>query len=230
MSRCPRAAIAAAVAALIAGPSAYAQESLPSHTTSGALRPLTAGDRYLEFNAGFSWFSPRGGGWGLITGRRVYLTGIRTEWILDDEGMVGWAYGVEWNPLAVVERTQPGEVFTCYDSGAGRICERDRSAHVAFGTGLSPFGLKAYVNQHGRTRFFANASAGGIAFTHDVPVDNSRKLNYMCEYGGGLEFARADGRAITLGFRFHHISNGASGQVNPGLDANVIYVGVRRLR
>lgn len=197
---------------------------------TGTLRPLTQGDRYLEFNAGFSWFSPRGGGWGLITGRRVYLTGVRAEWILDGEGSVGWAYGVEWLPLAVVERTNPREVFACYDTATGRICERDGSARVAVGTGLSPVGLKAYFNQHGRTRLFANASAGGIVFSSEVPVYRSRKFNYMCEYGGGVEFARADGRAVTLGFRFHHISNAASGEVNPGLDANVIYLGLRRLR
>lgn len=194
------------------------------------LAPLAMGDRFLEANAGFSWYSPRGGGWGLITNRRVYLTGVRSEWVIEARGRLAWSYVVEWVPLAVVERTSSRETIECYPVPEGSLCEVDRSARVAVGTGLAPFGLKMYVNPSGSTRFFANASAGMIAFSTDVPVYNSRRLNYMLDYGGGVDLVRRDGRAVTIGYRFHHISNAASGRVNPGLDANVIYLGFRRKR
>jgi opacity protein-like surface antigen len=194
------------------------------------LPAIALGDRYLEANAGFSWYSPRGGAWGTITGRRVYLTGIRYERVIDAVGGFAWAYAAEWVPIAVVERTNSDETFLCYDSTVGRVCERDRSSRIAVGTGLSPIGFKAYFNRTGNRRVFASGSVGGLAFSSDVPVENSRRLNYTFEYGGGVEIARADGRAVTLGYKFHHISNGSSGQVNPGLDANVLYVGLRRRR
>ncbi len=87
-----------------------------------------------------------------------------------------------------------------------------------------------YLNRAGNTRFFGNAAAGGLVFSTDVPVYNSRRLNYVFEYGGGVELLRHDGRAVTLGYRFHHISNGSSARINPGLDANILYVGLRRRR
>lgn len=202
----------------------------PALAQDAGLHPLSHGDRFLEANAGFSWHSPRGGGWGLITDRRVYLTGVRSEWVMEAEGRLAWSYLVEWVPLAIVERKRSGETLNCYQTPTGRICEVDRSTRVAVGTGLAPFGMKMYVNPSGRLRFFASASAGMIAFSSDVPVYNSRRLNYMLEYGGGVDLVRRDGRAVTIGYRFHHISNAASGRVNPGLDANVVYVGLRRKR
>ena len=212
-----------AVLLLVAAVPLLAQESAPRFTR------LAAGDRLFEANAGFSWYSPKGS-LGLITDRRVYMVGLRREWVLDGDGRVALAYAAEWIPLAVVERTRAGETLTCYDTATGRICERDRSARVAVGTGIAPVGLKAYWNSERSARLFANASFGGIAFTTDVPVTDSRRLNYMFEYGGGMDFARRDGSAVTLGFRFHHISNASTGIVNPGLDANVVYLGWRRKR
>ena len=201
----------------------------PLHAQESRLPPLALGDRFLEANAGFSWYSPRGG-WGLITGRRVYLTGLRSEWVIEAKGRIAWSYMVEWVPLAAVERTRSAQTLTCYPTESGRLCEVDRSAQLAVGTGLAPFGLKMYVNPTGRARFFASATAGLIAFSSDVPVYDSRRLNYMFDYGGGVDLVGRNGRAVTLGYRFHHISNGASGRVNPGLDANIIYIGLRRKR
>jgi opacity protein-like surface antigen len=204
--------------------------AFPCFAQDGKLQPLALGDRFFEANAGFSWFSPRGGAWGLISGRRVYLTGLRAEWVISTGGRFGWAYVAEWIPLAVVERTHAGETLVCYDVDSGQVCERDRSTRVAVGTGFAPVGLKMYVNKSGSTRLFISAAGGGIAFSSDVPVYDSRRLNYTFEYGGGVEIARSSGRALSLGYRFHHISNGSSGRLNPGLDANVLYVGLRRRR
>jgi hypothetical protein len=208
---------------LIAAP-LLAQSSGPKHSR------LVAGDRFFEANAGFSWFSPKGS-LGLITDRREYMLGLRREWILEGDGAIALAYTAEWIPLAVVERTRPGgETLTCYQTTTGRICERDRSARLAVGTGISPVGLKGYLNTTSSVRPYVNGSVGGIAFNTDVPVTDSRRLNYMFEYGGGMDFARPGSSVLTLGFRFHHISNASTGQVNPGLDANVVYLGWRRKR
>lgn len=200
---------------------------MPAQGTSPT---LARGDRYLEADVGFSWYSPRGGSWGMITNRRVYLTAVRREWVIEAEGRLAWAYTAEWVPLAVVERTIPQQTLLCYETAEGRVCEVDRSARVALGTGLSPFGIKTYLNPSSSTRFFANASAGMVAFTSHVPVHTSRRLNFMLDYGAGVELVGRDGRALTIGYRFHHVSNAGSGRVNPGLDANIVYLGVRKKR
>lgn len=204
---------------------------LPASLAAQAARhPLTVGDRFLEANAGYSWYSPRGGGWGLITDRHVYLTGLRAEWVINTGRHVAWGYVAEWTPLAVVKRTNRAETYTCYETGRGRACERDASTVLAVGTGASPLGLKVYANRGSAARPFAHAAFGGIAFSSEVPVRNSTHLNFTVEYGGGIEFARRDGRAAIVGFRFHHISNASLGDLNPGLDANVVYVGFKKRR
>lgn len=207
---------------LVFAPPLLAQEGRPGG--------LTLGDRFLEANVGFSWYSPRGHHWGLIGNRRVYLTGVRGEWVVARGGRLALAYTAEWVPLAVVERTSERETLNCYPTPASTVCEVDRSVRVAVGTGAAPVGLKLYLNHAGSTRFFTSASGGMIAFSSDVPVHSSRRLNFMFDYGGGLDLVLRDGRAATIGYRFHHISNAGSGRVNPGLDANIIYVGLRRKR
>jgi hypothetical protein len=191
---------------------------------------LVDGDRFLEASVGFSWYSPRGGSWGTISNRRVYFTGVRGEWVFKASSSLAWAYTAEWVPLAVVERTINHETLHCYQTASGGICEVDRSARVAVGTGGSPIGFKLYLNHAGSKRFFASGSGGMIAFSSDVPVHTSRRLNFMFDYGGGVDVVLRDGRAATIGYRFHHISNAGSGQSNPGLDANIVYVGLRRKR
>lgn len=208
--------------ALIVASPAIAQEARPSG--------LTLGDRFLEANVGFSWYSPRGDHWGTIGNRRVYLTGVRGEWVFARSSAVAWSYLLEWVPLAVVERTSANETLTCHPTPTSQICEVDRSVRVAVGTGASPVGLKMYFNHAGSRRFFASASGGMIAFSSDVPVRSSRRLNFMFDYGGGVDLSLRDGRSATIGYRFHHISNAGSGRVNPGLDANIIYLGLRRKR
>ena len=208
------------VALAVASP-LIAQEARPG---------LALGDRFLEANIGFSWYSPRGDHWGLIGNRRVYLTGLRGEWVFEAGGRLALAYVAEWVPLAVVERTSAHETLNCYQTPRSTICEVDRSVKVAVGTGAAPVGLKMYLNHAGATRLFASASGGMIVFSSDVPVHRSRRLNFMFDYGGGIDFVLGDGRAATIGYRFHHISNAGSGRVNPGLDANILYVGLRRSR
>jgi opacity protein-like surface antigen len=202
----------------------------PLSAQDARMPALTLGDRFFEAGAGFSWFSPRGGNWGKITNRRVYLTGLRNEWVLGARGRFAWSYLFEWVPVAVVERTVAGQTLHCDPTGTSSVCEVDRSARVAVGTGAAPLGLKLYMNNGGSARFFGSGSGGMIAFTSDVPVYSSRKLNFMFDYGGGVDVVMRDGRALTIGYRFHHISNAGSGRVNPGLDANVIYVGMRKRR
>jgi lipid A 3-O-deacylase PagL len=194
------------------------------------LATVSGGDRYVERSAGFSWYSPRGKNWGSITNRRVYVAGLRGEWVLGTAGSFALASTAELLPLVVVERTAPHETMTCYGKANTVICERDRSARLAVGAGASPLGLKLYLNRTGYTRLYASGAAGSLIFSSDVPVTGSRHFNYTFEYGGGVELVTANGRTVSFGYKFHHISNGATAPLNPGLDSNILYVGLRRHR
>lgn len=190
---------------------------------------LAVGDFSVERTAGFSWFSP-GGSLGDVTHRRVYLTGIRGNWLEAVAGRFAFAYTMELVPLAVVERTAPNSQ-TCYFRPTGvRVCRLDRSERVAVGAGGSPIGGRLYLNRAGRWRAHVGGAAGALVFSSDVPIYGSRQFNFTFDYGGAVELTTSKGRDIAIGYKFHHISNAGTGEFNPGLDANVIYVGVTKRR
>jgi hypothetical protein len=188
---------------------------------------LKSGDVQTERVLGFSWYSPAGASLGNVAHRRVYLTGLRKEAVFAAAGPFALAYAVELVPLAVVERTGANSERCWRNANLVTFtCRYDYSARVSVGAGATPLGLKWYLKRGGLTRVYAAAGAGGLIFSSHVPVHRSRRANFTFEYGAGLEVLEARGAGLTVGYKFHHISNGGTTRLNPGLDANVLYVGL----
>jgi hypothetical protein len=185
----------------------------------------SAADRFLEGSIGYSWYSPQARFLGAAGFRRVYLSELRMEWVWRDSRL---AYAASFIPIAVVERTTGPRVDCRIEGDEGEVCRSDRSARVAVGTGLTPFGFKMFLLRADKLRVYGSAGAGFLVFSSAVPVYNSRRFNFTFEYGGGVEVPYASGGAVTIGYKFHHLSNAFTVPTNPGLDANVIYVGMRR--
>ncbi|HEY7165626.1 MAG TPA: acyloxyacyl hydrolase, partial [Candidatus Binatia bacterium] len=72
---------------------------------------------------------------------------------------------------------------------------------------------------------FIAASVGFLYFTDDVPVPDSSRFNFTPEVGVGVQFFLTPKQAVTVGYKYFHISNAGTGDRNPGLDNNVIYAG-----
>jgi hypothetical protein len=70
-------------------------------------------------------------------------------------------------------------------------------------------------------------TAGGIVYFDDqVPIADSSQLNFMFHFGGGIELFGENSHYLTIGYRYHHISNANLGHFNPGIDSNVIYIAI----
>lgn len=197
----------------------------PALSQSADLSPVSRGDRIRERSVGFSWHSPRTG-WGGVSHRRVYLVGLRNEWTLAAGGVAALSYVAELVPLAIVQRTAESGYLNCRQRGRFGICDRDFSTGVAVGAGALPVGFKLYLDRSSRTRMHLSAAGGGLLFNNDVPVHNSRRLNMAVQGGVGFDRIRNRGRALTFGYRYFHISNAGTGNLNPGLDAHVVYLGL----
>lgn len=94
-----------------------------------------------------------------------------------------------------------------------------------YGAGISPIGLKLNFGQRSWIKPFLSASVGFLYFTDDVPVPDSSRFNFTPEAGVGLQFFLASDNVLTLGYKYHHISNAGTARRNPGLDSNVFYAG-----
>ena len=138
-------------------------------------------------------------------------------------------YQIDFIPLAVInyrrERIFGGIVPNTF------VVDRERQ--TAYGVGLTPVNLQLNFRRKTKIQPFLTAEAGFILFNKIIPDDRSplrpnqfgRRFNFTLAGGGGVEFLTDDARSYTVGFKFHHISNNTSANINPGFDQNLFYFG-----
>jgi hypothetical protein len=95
----------------------------------------------------------------------------------------------------------------------------------AYGAGVTPLGLQLDFANRSRVKPFIHINGGLLVFNKSVPLPDAGKLALVGETGGGLRVFTSERRAVTLGVRFHHISNGDRAGANRGLNQFIIYAG-----
>lgn len=98
-----------------------------------------------------------------------------------------------------------------------------------YGAGASPIGLQANIGPK-RVQPFVNGSLGFLYFTRQVPVLESSQFNYTVTVGFGVQMFVRPGRSLTVGWKYHHLSNDYQGHLNPGIDSGVFYLGISVFR
>lgn len=93
------------------------------------------------------------------------------------------------------------------------------------GAGLSPVGFQLNFRRRERVQPFAQASGGFLYFGERVPNTDGAQFNFTGDFGGGVQWKTGARRAWTVGYKYHHVSNGYRADVNPGFDSNIFYVG-----
>jgi hypothetical protein len=99
-------------------------------------------------------------------------------------------------------------------------------AGLSWGPGAEPIGFAFGFLSGARIQPILETAGGLAYFNEDVPIAQSSQFNFMFHFGGGLEFYRDGGHFLTVGYRYHHISNANLGHFNPGIDSNLIYIAV----
>jgi len=105
-------------------------------------------------------------------------------------------------------------------------------SHAVYGFGVMPLGFTADFGRRHRVYPFLQTNEGIIASTEPIPVNvtGATGLNFLIDVGGGVRIKTGQRRAISLGYKFLHISNGFTSAVNPGVDNNVFYAGFSILK
>lgn len=94
------------------------------------------------------------------------------------------------------------------------------------GVGASPFGLRINHRYNKHIQPFVAGSTGFIYFFRPMPDERGRHLNFTVDVGLGVQVLLSSSTTLTLGYRYLHLSNGFRGIVNPGVDANLMHLGV----
>ena len=99
----------------------------------------------------------------------------------------------------------------------------DRPTRYAFGA--APLGLQMNFRPRKKVQPFLGASGGMLYFNQRVPNFVGARFAFTADIGAGIEFRLKDKKALTVGYKYYHISNGDRGTENPGFDNNLFYVG-----
>lgn len=146
--------------------------------------------------------------------------GLRYGRVLAANDKLAFSWTIDVVPVAVLSVNR----FTIVPTGSGSFTVQ-RSRDRTYAAGLSPIGLKLNFRRLQTLQPFASGTAGFLYFSKDVPVAGAARFNFTFDFGGGIDIVRDSRRAITVGYKYQHISNGDRSPVNPGVDVQMIYVG-----
>ncbi|HSE31312.1 MAG TPA: acyloxyacyl hydrolase [Pyrinomonadaceae bacterium] len=149
--------------------------------------------------------------------RKFFLAAFRYGRTLYANDSIALQYTLDAIPVAVATGVITGRTSV----GGVTVFQRD----TAYGGGVSPLGFQIDFANGSRVHPFAHVTAGILGFTKAVPIEDSGKLAFTLEGGGGVRIFTSARRAITLGLRVHHISNGDRTGSNRGLNQFVFYAG-----
>ncbi|MDZ7660202.1 MAG: acyloxyacyl hydrolase [Fodinibius sp.] len=93
------------------------------------------------------------------------------------------------------------------------------------GFGITPLGFQINLNQHNIIQPFFKSSTGFMYFKKPFPDSRGVQFNLTLELGTGVEVMVFDNVSLTIGYKYHHMSNGQLGEINPGVDSNIFYSG-----
>lgn len=149
--------------------------------------------------------------------RKFFLLAFRYGRSLAANDHLALQYTLDAIPLAIatgviVSRTSVGGVTTF-------------QRETAYGVGLTPAALQLDFANSSRVHPFIHVNGGFLGFNKSMPIEDSGKFALVGEAGGGVRVFTSERRAVTLGVRFHHISNGNRAGANRGLNQFVIYAG-----
>lgn len=102
--------------------------------------------------------------------------------------------------------------------------ERDRTSLSGFG--VTPFGLRVNFRQNRTIKPFFDSAGGLLLFNEPFPDGRGKKFNYTFGLGAGVEVPFNSGSSFSLGYKYFHISNGESGQINPGVDSGFFFLAI----
>ena len=150
-------------------------------------------------------------------GRKFVIAAFRYGRTLAANDSLALQYTLDAVPLAVAT----GTIVSRTTVGGVDVFQRE----TAYGGGVTPLGLQLDFANGSKVHPFAHVNGGLLWFNKSVPIEDAGKLALVGEAGGGVRIFTSERRAVSLGVRFHHISNGDRQGSNRGLNQFVIYAG-----
>lgn len=96
------------------------------------------------------------------------------------------------------------------------------------GGGASPVGFRLAFHPMSPIQPFVSTNAGFVYFHNRVLSPQGSQFMYTIDFGAGATIYQGRKQAVTIGYRYQHLSNANISFHNPGTDANTFYFGFSR--
>jgi hypothetical protein len=203
----------------------------------------------------WSGYSPDSLTWiGKSEARRLFMAGFGWRRVILATDSVAWKFTVDAVPVLLVSQptitgrqptftgTFPNVMFVgCNGPEITQESVTDTSGvqppapfqscphggrRTTYGFGLEPVGFDFNFRRRHRFQPVLGINGGFAKFTRDVPISNSNSFDFTFSLRGGIQMFTSESRSLTVGYRYHHISNANTGNpFNPGIDSNFLYLG-----
>jgi hypothetical protein len=164
-----------------------------------------------EFAVWFEGQFGNGHAFGSTTDSRMYQVEARYGRLVLTNRLIALRYVVEVVPLSVV-----GDPW----ASGQRV--------YAYGAGGSPIGAQINFLYSHRLQPFLTSGGGFLYFNRQM--FGATQFNFTAQLGAGVQVFTSRHHSIDLGYKYHHISNANLGNINPGMDSHVVFVGVSFVR
>lgn len=204
-------------------------------------RGAAQGDQRAVYSASWTvgWNAPVANGSNIGHDRTLMMAGLERRFVLATGrlGTVSFAPAL----LPAVDATNNRHL-------AARVCPRNGSVapagvlkiggqcydvarYSAFGIGVLPVAFRWQTSNERRIGLIANLDGGGIWFNHRLPVSeethlNGTLFNFTARAGVDAVLRVTHRTWISAGYRHLHLSNGGFGDINPGIDAPLVALGL----
>jgi hypothetical protein len=158
-------------------------------------------------------------GSGRTSDARLGMIGLRYARRFNNSDTVNLKYTFDAIPAAALSVPS----FRGVPNGNTFVVQKER--RTAYAYGIAPLGLQINFRPHKKLQPFIGGSVGLLYFNKRVPDEFGTRFTYTAEVGGGAEIRFREKRALTIGYKYLHLSNGGRGTLNPGIDNNFFYVG-----
>ena len=188
---------------------------------------LVRGEKDFSLEYGISPFNPSnfaGPKEFDVYGRDLNLVSFRIGRVIGTKKNVSYQYMFGVTPLSIFTKNEvknPDYVSAAATPNVAKTIRKTTYA-IAF----QPVNFKFIFFAKNRLKPYAQTGAGLLYASKPVPVPYSKRFNFTGDFGGGLMYMLNEKRAVSLGYKYFHISNGnIGGKINnPGFNANVFYI------
>lgn len=187
---------------------------------------LTRGAKEYGFETGFAPTQPTffsGRKEYDTTGRKFATTSFRFGRVIGTVKGVTYQYFFEAIPVAVAFDNEVEDTQNISEEETPKKMPTRRE--TTYGFAVKPANFRFIFMPKKRLKPFVQVGAGFLFTKKPIPVPQSPNYNFVGDFGGGLMFSISKRRAISFGYKYFHISNMNIGEINPGYNANIFFIG-----